>query len=785
MRCKPRVINPTLFLSLVAFVLWVHPVAAHNNRGYSYSHAACTSNPDWMSTLPDSLHLSGLSVPGTHESLSILEHSISAHCQMMELHTQLAAGIRAIDIRLKTEGSQLRLWHNKVVIWAYFDDVLNASIQFLKDHDQETILMRVVCASGDYANFSRIFKTRYMDAAYEDTTYWEGWFWHPEESAEPTNPTLREMRGKIVLMQDFPDTTQYGLDYRGSECCDCTDFPKTNCDSDATIKIQDAYSMGGLWSMGWKWQSIKRHLQRAAAEDPPKSIYINYLVGSSSGIYPYTVASGHWTWLNNDHFVCGFCSWAEHLFRSGCWPFYCYYYNGMNELTYNYIMGHHDQRTGIIMADFPGGGLIDHIIAVNDSLYQLSAPVAVAGGPYKAIEGCTVVLDAGGSSDPYGSPLAYRWDVDSDGIWETDWGISPTAEYTWYDNYCSHDSTAYPPGHEDTVCVAIVEVRNESYTSIDVADVIVMNAAPAALITDVISPVVGCILPGQEVAFVASFEDPGCLDDHAGKWDFGDGSVIAGTMGEGIECPDTVGVISDVHTFSLSGMFPVVLEVEDSDGGLGRDTTWVKIMTAAEAVDFADLVIQELPESCFKGQAAQRKNALSEKLGAVKDSLEAGGVLSAMEQLANDIRAKADGLDNADDWVVEEEAQRTLCLMLDELLEFLQSTLAERVDAQELVGASMSREPVMEYGLFQNQPNPFARTTTITLVLPEPSPYELLICDIAGRVVRRYSASSASGKISIVWDGRDQSGVPLSSGIYFYRVGGAGFTETRKMVLIR
>jgi hypothetical protein len=44
-----------------------------------------------------------------------------------------------------------------------------------------------------------------------------------------------------------------------------------------------------------------------------------------------------------------------------------------------------------------------------------------AGGPYLSNEGTGLLLDASGSTDPDDDPLEYRWDLDSDGIWDTGW----------------------------------------------------------------------------------------------------------------------------------------------------------------------------------------------------------------------------------------------------------------------------------------------------------------------------------------------------------------------------
>jgi hypothetical protein len=89
------------------------------------------------------------------------------------------------------------------------------------------------------------------------------------------------------------------------------------------------------------------------------------------------------------------------------------------------------------------------------------------------------------------------------------------------------------------------------------------------------------------------------------------------------------------------------------------------------------------------------------------------------------------------------------------------------------------------FGLAQSTPNPFNPSTTIRASLPRASDYTLSIFDVAGRLVRRYIGSAPLGEISIVWDGRDDKGNSMGSGIYVYKLQAGTFTDTKRMVLAK
>ncbi len=97
-----------------------------------------------------------------------------------------------------------------------------------------------------------------------------------------------------------------------------------------------------------------------------------------------------------------------------------------------------------------------------------------------------------------------------------------------------------------------------------------------------------------------------------------------------------------------------------------------------------------------------------------------------------------------------------------------------------------SNEPMLTYRLAQNYPNPFNPNTTISFQLPAANYVSLNVYDIAGKLVRTLvNEQRGEGLQSVNWNGKDNSGVSVASGIYFYKIQSGSFTETKKMVLMR
>ncbi|WP_130068191.1 phosphatidylinositol-specific phospholipase C domain-containing protein [Bacillus albus] len=356
-------------------------------RPFAYSHdsAQHTYNPNWMKDIKDTAKLSELSIPGTHDSMAyktLVPGTDHVYTQSMSLEKQLNSGIRFLDMRCKVQKGIFWMYHGPYYLDNKFDFVLDRVTKFLKENPSETILMRVKQEADKGANdrvedveFDEIFK-KYMDKF--PTFFWDS------KGGSIDNPTLGEMRGKIVILRDFY----------------CSDIGLTY---DYKFDTQDNYKVYSNWGLYKKWKDVKDHLRKAQQAYPNKvgKPLINYLSGSTGDewlVYPYFVASGHSSPGNSaPRLATGFAT----PFFSDKYPdfprvsclnlgfikFCTIAFEGTNILATNYIEENDLKYTGIVVSDFPGPDLIESVIKVNyrlkesripDGIYKIFTPLGAS-----------------------------------------------------------------------------------------------------------------------------------------------------------------------------------------------------------------------------------------------------------------------------------------------------------------------------------------------------------------------------------------------------------------------
>jgi hypothetical protein len=179
--------------------------------------------------------------------------------------------------------------------------------------------------------------------------------------------------------------------------------------------------------------------------------------------------------------------------------------------------------------------------------------------------------------------------------------------------------------------------------------------------------------------------------------------------------------------------------------------------------------------------------------------LTAPGLAGMVEDVTSDLAAagsfrwKANGdrlqVDYAGDRPVE---------LPDPLLELVLDTTGKSLDAVlEANLAFNDGEPValekarltdvpVRFALGDNFPNPFNPVTRISFDLPVTGPVRLTVHDVRGRAVRNLVAGVLSfGTHTAVWNGTDDAGRRVPSGVYFCRIEAGDFVATRKMMLLK
>lgn len=91
-----------------------------------------------------------------------------------------------------------------------------------------------------------------------------------------------------------------------------------------------------------------------------------------------------------------------------------------------------------------------------------------------------------------------------------------------------------------------------------------------------------------------------------------------------------------------------------------------------------------------------------------------------------------------------------------------------------------------EFVLHQNYPNPFNPETSIEYQLPRAGHVKIVVYNLRGQEVRKLiDKSHNTGNYNLTWNGRDNLGQAVRSGVYFYQIQAEGFAETKKMILLQ
>jgi 1-phosphatidylinositol phosphodiesterase len=225
--------------------------------------------PRWMARLSDDAPLSGLTIPGTHDSgarfgggAPVIDFvtALWVQCQIWTVTQQLNAGVRFLDVRCHAEpDGTLRIHHLFVDERMSLTDVLRECVVFLAANPTEALLMRVQqeASTMPEPQFVAAFDRHAGEADAGDRLF-----------REPTIPKLQAVRGRIVLMpNELPSLGGIGW-------------------SSPLLCIEDDWDMGYLTpaaAVERKWRSVVTALD--AADTTTDKITIT-LVSANGAVVP-------------------------------------------------------------------------------------------------------------------------------------------------------------------------------------------------------------------------------------------------------------------------------------------------------------------------------------------------------------------------------------------------------------------------------------------------------------------------------------------------------------------
>ncbi|MEA2643670.1 MAG: hypothetical protein QOG08_696, partial [Chloroflexota bacterium] len=275
-------------------------------------------------------------------------------------------------------------------------------------------------------------------------------------------------------------------------------------------------------------------------------------------------------------------------------------------------------RTVTITADDGSGGTstVSFPVTVNGA-----SPIAAISAPGSTAPEGTAVQLAGSATSPSAADnaagFAYGWSVTKNGAafksgTGAHWQFTPDDEGTFVVTMRATDDG----GMSDTASVTVTGT----------------NVWPTAVITSVSGTVPLVVTPQETITFAGSYSDPGALDTHTSRWNFGDSTSTSANHGA-----SGSGSLSASHAYGAPGTYHVSLTVTDDDGGAGVATATVVVQTPQQALTTIEAYVRGI-KTLNKGQV----NSLIAKLDAASASAARGNYIAAHNEMSaflNELRA--------------------------------------------------------------------------------------------------------------------------------------------------
>jgi flagellar hook assembly protein FlgD len=117
---------------------------------------------------------------------------------------------------------------------------------------------------------------------------------------------------------------------------------------------------------------------------------------------------------------------------------------------------------------------------------------------------------------------------------------------------------------------------------------------------------------------------------------------------------------------------------------------------------------------------------------------------------------------------------------IQEIQKFVFSNISNAVGNEEVTTV------IKSFKLLQNFPNPFNPSTTIEYQIPAVGVVEIKIFSVNGQLVKTFLATHASsGSYTVTWDGKNETGQFVTSGLYIYQVSFSNSVVAKKMMFVK
>ena len=467
-------------------------------------------------------------------------------------------------------------------------------------------------------------------------------------------------------------------------------------------------------------------------------------------------------------------------------------------LTYSWAFGDGGTGSGASVAhEYAGGGTYDVTLTVSDGEYSATAtqtvtvttptndpPVAsFTASPGVGTVPLTVTFDAKASTDPDGDPISYDWDF-GDGNASTE--AAPVHTFLTAGNF-----------------MVRLTVSDGQLTDTASRIVVVQEPGPALQLT----------LGILQNPYLTKFLDVYLV----GTQTLDDGSV---TVTEGANTVDMSLIDANAHLWrgdhelAQSGLIsieacaragggdPVCTNIDMSsrrvlaDGGAllvsPDDAMTVRVADGGVKDDGYLLVMEADALVTDEGSFAQRASAAA----AADDDVVASysvGPATLLGTTAVTIEFDYQNLDldsgiEASQLYIAQAGNGALPSVIDEATGVIRAT-ATSLGQFSLVVGPAGTTPIARGGLarlHKNYPNPFNPSTTIPYELETTQQVRIAVYDVAGRLVAELvNAQVPAGAGQVSWDGRNNMGEPVGSGVYFVRLESGQTMTARKMMLVR